>query len=136
MKRFILISLVAAVCCGCFTSCNEKPQHYRFVKITTDGKEVVEQMDAKDDTVALNLYLKKMEEILVNSIGKEEESPYKAMFIISRLYSRSSKDHRTSKSSSAAESMSSSAAFLNHSAAARGSRSTAVPSRHMRPMQT
>ena len=83
MKRFILISLVAAVCCGCFTSCNEKPQHYRFVKITTDGKEVVEQMDAKDDTVALNLYLKKMEEILVNSIGKEEESPYKAMFIIS-----------------------------------------------------
>ena len=83
MKRFILISLVAAVCCGCFTSCNEKPKHYRFVKVTTDGKEVVEQMEAKDDTVALNMYMKKMEEILVNSIGKEEESPYKAMFIIS-----------------------------------------------------
>lgn len=83
MKRFIVISLVAAVCCGCFTSCNEKPRHYRFVKVTTDGKEEVEDVDARDDTVALNMYLKRMEEILVNSIGKDKESPFKAMFIIS-----------------------------------------------------
>jgi hypothetical protein len=83
MRRFILISILTAVCCGCLVSCNEKPKHYRFVKVTTDGKEEVEQLDAADDTVALNLYMKKMEEILVNSIGKQEESPYKAMFIIS-----------------------------------------------------
>jgi hypothetical protein len=83
MKRLFLISILAAVCCGCFVSCNEKPTHYRFVKVLNDGKEEVEQLDAKDDTAALNIYMKRMEEILVESIEKQEESPYKSMFIIS-----------------------------------------------------
>jgi len=83
MKRLFLISILAAVCCGCFVSCNEKPTHYRFVKVLNDGKEEVEQLDAKDDTAALNIYMKRMEEILVQSIEKQEESPYKSMFIIS-----------------------------------------------------
>ena len=83
MKRFFLISILVAVCCGCFVSCNEKPKHYRFVKVLNDGKEEVEQLDAKDDTAALNIYLKRMEEILVQSINKQEESAYRSMYVIS-----------------------------------------------------
>ena len=83
MKRLLLISMLVAVCCGCFVSCNEKPKHYRFVKVLNDGKEEVEQLDAKDDTAALNIYLKRMEEILVQSINKQEESAYKSMYVIS-----------------------------------------------------
>ena len=83
MKRFILISIVLAACCGILLSCNEKPKHYKFVMLTNDGKEEVEQLDAKNDTDALNIYLKRMEEILVKSIEKQEESPYKSMYVIS-----------------------------------------------------
>lgn len=81
MKKIVSILLLAVVCC-CVISCNEKPKSYRFVKVTTDGKEEVENIEANNDTAALKLYFDRMEKIIVANIGKEEE-PYKSMFVIS-----------------------------------------------------
>ena len=81
MKKLVYAVLLAVVCCGVF-SCNEKPKSYRFVKVTTDGKEEVENIDAKNDTDALNLYFDRMEKIIVENIGKETQ-PFKSMFVIS-----------------------------------------------------
>ena len=81
MKRAVYALLLAVVCCGVF-SCNEKPKSYRFIKVTTDGKEEVEKIEAKNDTDALNLYFNQMEKVIIENIGKEEQ-PYKAMYVIS-----------------------------------------------------
>ena len=81
MKKIISILMVAVVCC-CVISCNEKPKSYRFVKIANDGKEEVENIEAKNDTDALKQYFDRMEKIIVANIGKQEE-PFKAMFVVS-----------------------------------------------------
>ncbi len=81
MKKIVCALLLAVVCCGVF-SCNEKPKSYRFVKVTNDGKEEVENIEAKNDTDALNLYFDRMEKIIVENIGKETQ-PFKSMFVIS-----------------------------------------------------
>ena len=81
MKRIIPILLIAALCCGVL-SCNEKPKSYRFVKVTNDGKEEVENIQATNDTIALNMYFERMEKIIVANLGKSEE-PFKAMYVIS-----------------------------------------------------
>ena len=49
MKKIVYALLLAVVCCGVF-SCNKKPESYRFVKVTNDGKEEVEDITAKNDT--------------------------------------------------------------------------------------
>ena len=81
MKKIVCALLLAVVCCGVF-SCNEKPKSYRFVKVTNDGKEEVENIEAKNDTDALNLYFDRMEKIIVENIGKETQ-PFKSMCVIS-----------------------------------------------------
>ena len=81
MKKFLYVLLLAVVCCGVF-SCNEKPKSYRFVKITADGKEEVENIEAKNDTDALNLYLGRVEKIIIANLEKGEQ-PFKAMYVIS-----------------------------------------------------
>ena len=81
MKKIVSALLLAVMCCGVF-SCNEKPKSYKFVKVTTDGKEEVENLDAKNDTDALNLYFNRMEKIIIANIEKQEE-PFKAMYVIS-----------------------------------------------------
>ena len=81
MKKIVSALLLAVVCC-CVFSCNEKPKGYKFVKVAADGKEEVENLEAKNDTDALNLYFDRMEKIIVANIGKQEE-PYKAMYVIS-----------------------------------------------------
>ena len=73
---------MAAVVCCCVISCNEKPKSYKFVKIVDDGKEEVEDIEAKNDTDALKQYFDRMEKIIVANIGKQEE-PFKAMYVIS-----------------------------------------------------
>ena len=82
MRRYFFALILAAVCCGCLVSCNEKPIGYRFVKVLPDGKEEVEKIEAKNDTDALNQYFDRMEKIIVENIGKESE-PFKAMYVIS-----------------------------------------------------
>ena len=81
MRKIVSALLVAAVCCGVI-SCNEKPRSYRFIKVTTDGKEEVENIEAGDDTAALKLYIDRMEKIIVANIGNQAE-PYRAMYIVS-----------------------------------------------------
>lgn len=69
--------------CGCIvTSCNEKPKNYRFVKIMPDGKEVVEDISAVNDTDALRQYMTAMEQAVLATIDKPGEQ-HKAMFVIS-----------------------------------------------------
>ena len=80
MKKIISVLLLAVVCC--MFSCNEKPKSYKFVKVTNDGKEEVEKIEAKNDTDALKLYFDRMEKIIMANIGKQEE-PFKAMYVIS-----------------------------------------------------
>lgn len=82
MKKFFSVLLLAVVCCGVF-SCNEKPKSYKFVKITADGKEEVEKIEAKNDTDALNLYLERIEKIIIANLDKGDEQPFKAMYVIS-----------------------------------------------------
>lgn len=82
MRRFIFGIALAAVCCGCLISCNEKPKHYRFVKQLYNGKEEVEEINAKNDTDALKQYFSQMEKIIVESLDKPE-SGFKAMYVIS-----------------------------------------------------
>ena len=79
MKRIIFSVIVAAVCCSCLISCNEKPNRYRFVKVM-DGKEEVETIEAKNDTDALKQYFNLMEKIVVANL---DGSPYEAMYVIS-----------------------------------------------------
>jgi hypothetical protein len=81
MKKLVFALLLAVVCCGVF-SCNEKPKSYRFVKVTTDGKEEVESIEAKNDTDALYQYFNLLEKTLIANIGKAEV-PYKEMFVLS-----------------------------------------------------
>ena len=79
MRRFIFSIAVAAVCCCCLLSCNEKPQKYRFVKVTPDGKEIVEDIEALNDTVAVKQFFGIMEKMFIENA----EPPFKEMFLIS-----------------------------------------------------
>ena len=82
MKKILSAILVAALCCGMF-SCNEKlPQNYKIVKVLNDGKEEVEELQAANDTVALNMYLDKLGKIIVENMDKEE-APFVRMYILS-----------------------------------------------------
>ena len=81
MKKILSIVMVALMCCLVF-SCNEKPKSYRFVKVTTDGKEEVENIAAKNDTDALKQYFVRMEKILIENIGNPDPD-ITAMYVIS-----------------------------------------------------
>ena len=81
MKKLVFALLLAVVCCGVF-SCNEKPKSYKFVKVTTDGKEEVESIEAKNDTDALNQYFNLLEKTIIANIEKAQ-APYKEMFVVS-----------------------------------------------------
>ncbi|MBR5726800.1 MAG: hypothetical protein IKX56_08725 [Muribaculaceae bacterium] len=81
MKKIVSALLLTVVCC-CVISCNEKPKSYSFVKVSNDGKEEVEKIEAKNDTDALKQYFDRLEKIIVANIDKPQE-PFKAMYIIS-----------------------------------------------------
>lgn len=80
MKKILSIVMVALMCCLVF-SCNEKPQHYKFVKVTASGEQV-ENLDAKNDTDALKQYFVRMEKILIENIGNPDPD-ITAMYVIS-----------------------------------------------------
>ncbi len=82
MKKIASALLVAAIACGCLVSCNDKPKHYRFVKVMTDGKEEIENIDAKNDTDALQQYFSRMEKVIIANLDKQE-TPVESMFVIS-----------------------------------------------------
>ena len=79
MRKLFYAIVAAAVCSGCMVSCNEKPAHYRFVKVMNDNKEVVEQIDATNDTAAVKLFIDRMTKIVIDN----KEPDVKAMYIIS-----------------------------------------------------
>ena len=60
-------------------SCNEKPKSYKFVKVMPDGKEIVEDIKALNDTAAVKEFFGIMEKMFVENA----ESPYKALYLIS-----------------------------------------------------
>ena len=79
MRKLFHVMLLAAVCCGCLVSCNEKPKSYRYVKVMPDGKEVVEKIEAENDTVAAKIFLDRM----VKTFSQPQEAPAKVIYIIS-----------------------------------------------------
>ena len=79
MRKLFCAVLLAAVCCGCLVSCNEKPKSYRYVKVMPDGKEVVETIEAENDTVAAKLFLDKM----VKMFSQPQDTPAQAIYMIS-----------------------------------------------------
>ena len=81
MRKLLSVLAVAVLCCY-MVSCNEKPKSYRFVKLLNDGKEQVEDIEAKNDTDALNQYLDRMQQVIIENLGKGE-MPFKAMYVIS-----------------------------------------------------
>ena len=82
MKKLLYVLLFALVC-GTVVSCNEKPIHYRFVQVNPDGTEKVENIDAKNDTDALQKYMSRMEKIIIAAVVKGEEPDIDAMYVIS-----------------------------------------------------
>ena len=83
MRKFIAIIVVIAACGCLFTSCNEKPKYYRFVKVMPDGTEQVQEITAKNDTDALKHYLSEMEKTIMANIDKADSEQLKAMYVIS-----------------------------------------------------
>lgn len=83
MKK--LIPILAIIMALYATSCNEKPKHYTFVKNLAGGKQVVENIDATNDTVALNLYLDRMSQVIVAAMtdSTSEDSQIESMYVIS-----------------------------------------------------
>ena len=79
MRKLFCAVLLAAVCCGCLVSCNEKPKSYRYVKVMPDGKEVVETIEAENDTAAAKVFLERM----VKMFSQPQNNPAQAVFIIS-----------------------------------------------------
>lgn len=82
MRKLLSVLMVAAVCCGCLSSCNVKPKSYRFVMKAKDGSEKVEDIKAKNDTDALNQYLDRMSQVIVESLEKKEPA-FESMYVIS-----------------------------------------------------
>ena len=79
MRNLFYAVIVAAVCCGCLVSCNEKPKSYRYVKVMPDGKEVVEKIEAANDTVAAKIFLERM----VKTFSQPQGAPAQVIYIIS-----------------------------------------------------
>ena len=79
MRKLFCAVLLATVCCGCLVSCNEKPKSYRYVKVMPDGKEVVETIEAENDTAAAKVFLERM----VKMFSQPQDNPAQAVFIIS-----------------------------------------------------
>ncbi len=96
MKKIIPIALLAMLGCG-MAGCNGSTQEktapeqaeqpatenvYKLVQVREDGTEQVEEMKAKDDTVAVTLFLDRVEKSVMANIDKETQ-PYKAMYLVS-----------------------------------------------------
>lgn len=79
MRKFLFSAILAAMCCGCLISCNEKPQDYRLVKVMPDGKEVVEQLEATNDTDAVKKFFALMEKM----IFEQQQTDVKSMYVVS-----------------------------------------------------
>lgn len=84
MKR-ILPVIAAAIAMTCLTGCNKKPIHYTFIQNMSDGKQVVEKLDAKNDTDALNIYLDRMSKIIIENLSKTDSlaPSIESMYVIS-----------------------------------------------------
>ena len=80
MRKVISILLVALLI-G-VASCNEKPKKYKFVIVGNDGKEMVEDLSAENDTDALKVYFDRLEKVIVENIGKDKPA-YKQIYVLS-----------------------------------------------------
>lgn len=85
MRKLIAIFAVMTVCGCLLIGCNEKPKSYHFVKVMPDGKELVEDITATNDTDALKQYLNTMEQLILENMDKPEaeQQQFKAMYVIS-----------------------------------------------------
>jgi hypothetical protein len=83
MKRFMGGMILVATCCMLLFSCNEKPKNYRFVTVMNDGKEVVENITAKNDTDAALQYVGRLEKMITAATSGAATNDYKALYIIS-----------------------------------------------------
>lgn len=83
--KLITSLLTAVMAIACLSSCNEKPRHYTFIQNMSDGKQIVEQIDAKNDTVALNLFLDRMTKAIVDNLEDSDSTSAKveSTYIIS-----------------------------------------------------
>jgi hypothetical protein len=98
MKRIIPFLVLAALCCGAI-SCNEKQQAkeneteaaenvelitYKFVKNMADGKQIEEQIEAKNDTDALSKFIDRMTKIILEeATAGDDKVKTESMYVIS-----------------------------------------------------
>ncbi len=73
MKRIIPAIITGAALLLLF-SCNEKPRHYSFIQNMSDGQQIVENIDAKNDTDALNMYIDRMSKVIVENMNKTDST--------------------------------------------------------------
>ena len=81
--RKIIPAVIIALCM--LSSCNEKPKHYSFVQNMSDGKQVVEEIDAQNDTVALKMFLDRMSKVIIANMENTDSTSaqIESMFVIS-----------------------------------------------------
>lgn len=97
MKRIIPFLVLAALCCG-MISCNEKQAKeneteatenvelvsYKFVKNMADGKQIEEQIEAKNDTDALSQFIDRMTKIILEeATAGDDKVKTESMYVIS-----------------------------------------------------
>ena len=82
MRKIIPAVIIALSMLG---SCNEKPKHYSFVQNMSDGKQVVEEIDAQNDTVALKMFLDRMSKVIIANMENTDSTSaqIESMFVIS-----------------------------------------------------
>ena len=83
IMRKIIPAVIIALCM--LSSCNEKPKHYSFVQNMSDGKQVVEEIDAQNDTVALKMFLDRMSKVIIANMENTDSTSaqIESMFVIS-----------------------------------------------------
>ncbi len=83
IMRKIIPAVIIALCM--LGSCNEKPKHYSFVQNMSDGKQVVEEIDAQNDTVALKMFLDRMSKVIIANMENTDSTSaqIESMFVIS-----------------------------------------------------
>ena len=85
MRKSFFPLIVAVIALLCLASCNKVPRHYQMVQNMSDGKQVVDTFDAENDTVALNMYLDRMSNIIIQNMNKNDSTAAKieSMYVLS-----------------------------------------------------
>lgn len=82
MKHLIHI-LALFVALSVLAGCNKQSEGYRMVYVSEDGSKKVEKIEAANDTDAVKQYKKIAASIIFGSLGKDEEIPYKDVYVLS-----------------------------------------------------